>query len=100
MQLFSGASFVAKNVFVYALQYQVLFFTGSNWLGLALQYFYACEEWYSIFFINRRNKTQKLYTILQIKPCGLGSRIRDMEAESYNWSHLMVNIMITFYFFL
>ena len=41
MQLFSGASFVAKNVFVYVLQYQVLFFTGSSWLGLALQYFQA-----------------------------------------------------------
>ena len=24
------------------------------------------------------------YKILEIKPCGLGSRIRDMEAESYN----------------
>ena len=33
-----------------------------------------------------------IYELLEIKPCGLGSRIRDMEAESYNWSHLLVNI--------
>ena len=25
-----------------------------------------------------------LYLLLEIKPCGLGSRIQDMEAESYN----------------
>jgi ACR3 family arsenite efflux pump ArsB len=25
-----------------------------------------------------------IITVLEIKPCGLGSRIRDMEAESYN----------------
>ena len=30
--------------------------------------------------------------LLEIKPYGLGSRIWDMEAESYNWSHLLVNI--------
>ena len=24
------------------------------------------------------------YIILEIKPCGLGSRIQDMDAESYN----------------
>ena len=24
------------------------------------------------------------YILLEIKPCGLGSRIRDMEAESHN----------------
>ena len=41
------------------------------------------------------DETPILYTI-EIKPCGLGSRIRDMEAESYNWSHLSVNIYITF----
>ena len=29
---------------------------------------------------------------LEIKPCGLGSRIRDTETESYNWFHLLVNI--------
>ena len=32
------------------------------------------------------------YSILEIKPCGLGSRIRDMEAETYNWSHFLVNL--------
>ena len=31
--------------------------------------------------------------------CVLGSRIRDMEAESNNWSHLSVNIWITYCFF-
>ena len=25
-----------------------------------------------------------IYEVLEIKPCGLGSRIRDMEAESHN----------------
>ena len=30
--------------------------------------------------------------LLEIKPCGLGSRIRDMEAESHNWSHFLVNL--------
>ena len=32
-----------------------------------------------------------IYNILEIIPCGLGSRIRDMEAESYNWSHFLAN---------
>ena len=32
------------------------------------------------------------YHTLENKPCGLGSRIQDMEAESYNLSHLLVNI--------
>ena len=27
-----------------------------------------------------------------LKNCRLGSRIRDMEAESYNWSHFLVNL--------
>ena len=29
---------------------------------------------------------------LEIRPFRLGSRIRDIEAESYNWSHLSVSI--------
>ena len=29
------------------------------------------------------------YLRLEIRPCGLGSRIRDMEAESHNWSHFL-----------
>ena len=32
------------------------------------------------------------YLILKIKPCRFDSRIGDMEAESYNWYHLSVNI--------
>ena len=32
-------------------------------------------------------------TILEIKPCGLGSRSPDMEAESHNWSHFLVNLL-------
>ena len=34
----------------------------------------------------------KYYVILEIKPCGLGSRIRGMEAESHNWSHFLMNL--------
>ena len=30
--------------------------------------------------------------VLEIKPCGFESRIWDMEAESYNWSHFLVNV--------
>ena len=29
--------------------------------------------------------------LLEIKPCRLGSRIRDIGAESYNKAHLLVN---------
>ena len=29
---------------------------------------------------------------LEIKPIGLGSRIRDMEAESHNWLHSLLNL--------
>ena len=36
---------------------------------------------------------------VEIKPFGLASRIRDTDAKSYNWSHLLMNIWITFYFF-
>ena len=28
---------------------------------------------------------------LEIKPCVFESRIQDMGAESYNWSHFLVN---------
>ena len=31
------------------------------------------------------------YVRLETKPHGLGSRIRDMEAESHNLSHFLVN---------
>ena len=34
---------------------------------------------------------------LEIKPCGFESRIRDMEAESYNGSHFLVNVYISFW---
>ena len=32
------------------------------------------------------------YGLLEIKPYRLGSRIRDMEAESDNESHFLVNV--------
>jgi hypothetical protein len=35
-------------------------------------------------FIGVCNATSHKYSKLEVKPCGLGSRIRDMEAESYN----------------
>ena len=37
---------------------------------------------------------QPLFIIskLDIKPCKPGSRLRDMEAESHNWSHFLVSI--------
>ena len=31
-------------------------------------------------------------TLLEIKPCRLGSTIRDMEAKSYKWSHFLLFI--------
>ena len=34
----------------------------------------ACEQFFVFFF-------KYLFTELEIKPCGLGSRIRDMEAD-------------------
>jgi hypothetical protein len=37
---------------------------------------------------------------LEIKPCGLGSRIRDMEAESYNGSHLLIGEHLDYFLFL
>ena len=40
-----------------------------------------------------------IYT-LEIKPCGLGSRIWDMEAESYNWSRLLIGEHLDYFLFL
>ena len=40
------------------------------------------------------------YSILEIKPCGLGSSIRDMEAESYNRSHLLIGEHLDYFLFL
>ena len=36
--------------------------------------------------------------LLEIKSCGLGSRIRDMEAESHNWSHFLNLTDLDFFF--
>ena len=42
----------------------------------------------------------QMYTTLEIKPCRLGSRIRDMEAESYNWSHSLIGEHLNYLIFL
>ena len=42
-------------------------------------------------FCRNFRQSSESYNALEIKPCGLGSRIRDMEAECYNWSPLLVN---------
>ena len=43
------------------------------------------RKWWHIVVISPIN-------VLEIKPCRLGSRIRDMEAENKNWYYLLVNI--------
>ena len=45
------------------------------------------------------NNLNFLYIILEIKPCGLGSRIRDMEAERNNWSHLLIGEHLDYFLF-
>ena len=40
---------------------------------------------HSNFLESRCNKLLSFYNVLEIKPCRLGSRISDVEAESYNW---------------
>ena len=40
--------------------------------------------------VTKKYLSQKMF-LLAIKPCGFCSRIRDMEAKSYNWSHFLVN---------
>ena len=48
---------------------------------------------YHIYMYNIRDIFFDPYIeLLEFKPCGLGFRIQDMEAESYNLSHLLVNI--------
>ena len=37
---------------------------------------------------------------LEIKPCGLGSRIWDMEAENYNWYPLLIGEHLDYFLFL
>ena len=62
------------------------------------QYWHFCNSakvsyfWGYFFSLAKKCKTWvSTYYVLEIKPCRLGSRIQDMEAESYNWSHFLVN---------
>ena len=70
----------------------------QNWKGKEFaKSLFRFKLWPEPFLTKLRNTWQLMamlwnIALLEIKPCGHGSRIRDMEAESYNWSHLLVNI--------
>ena len=49
--------------------------------GSFLSMYFLQNPYFSLIWIPHFGKNK----ILEIKPCGLGSRIRDMDAESYKW---------------
>ena len=55
---------------------------------------------YQYIFFQPISKWVYTYTTLEIKPCGLGSRVWDMEAETYNWSHLLIGEHLGYFLFL
>ena len=57
---------------------------------LVVNFLQKIRNWYLLLIY-----IKNIHNYLEIKPCGLGSRIQDMDAESYNWFHLLV----IFYFF-
>ena len=69
----------------------------QNWKGKEFaKSLFRFKLWPEPFLTKLRNTWQLMamlwnIALLEIKPCRHGSRIRDMEAESYNWSHLLVN---------
>ena len=70
----------------------------QNWKGKEFaKSLFRFKLWPEPFLTKLRNTWQLMamlwnIALLEIKPCGHGSRIRDMEAESYNWSHLLVSL--------